>query len=198
MGLQISLSPSFDLHFPERSYRMKQEVFVTIKIKKKTAAQFRTYSRGMGKQQSETLQLMLDFFQNNQLSPLEELGPNLLTLEKKLKVRINAVVAIIRDIEKSQTKPTLAMLQLLFQESPVKKEVLVEKNKLAPAPEEYVHEQLHKKIETLETRLSRSRRMTEKLLGHVAISRSSFGKVQLRLLMTQNEFQEIKEKLQNI
>ena len=177
---------------------MNQEVFVTIKIKKKTAAQFRIYSRGLGKQQSETLQLMLDFFQNNQLSPLEELGPNLLTLETKLKVRINAVVAILRDIEKTQTKPTLAMLQLLFQESPAKKEVLVEKSSLAQRPEENVQEQLREKVRSLEKRLSRSREMTDKLLEHVTISRSSFGKVQLRLLLTQTQFEEIKQKLQNV
>lgn len=62
---------------------------------------------------------MLDFFKNNGLSPLEELEPNFLTLEKRIKMRINAVVAVLRDIEKTQTEPSHAMLQLLFQESPL-------------------------------------------------------------------------------
>ncbi len=177
---------------------MNKEVFVTIKIKEKTAGQFRIYSRSLGKQQSETLQLMLDFFEGNQLSPLDDLGPNMLTLEKKLKTRINAVVAILRDIEKTQTKPTLAMLQLLFQEIPAKKEVLVEKTSLTQKKANNVQQQNYEKIRSLQDRLKLSREIITALLDHVAVSRSSFGKVQLRLLMSETELQQIKDKFQKI
>ena len=44
------------------------------------------------------LREMLDFFQVNELSPNERLGPSGRTLEANLKKRINAVIAIIRDI----------------------------------------------------------------------------------------------------
>lgn len=177
---------------------MIKEVFVTIKIKEKTAGQFRIYSRSLGKQQSETLQLMLDFFQDNHLSPLEQLGPNLFTLENKMKARINAVVAILKNIEKTQTKPTLAMLQLLFQESPTKKEVLVEKNSPTQKTANNVQQQNYEKIRSLQDRLKLYREIITALLDHVAVSRSSFGKVQLRLLMSETELQEIKHKFQKI
>lgn len=171
---------------------------MTIKIKKTTALKFRSYARGLGKRQSETLQLMLDFFEGNQLSPLDNLGPNMLTLEKKLKIRINAVVAILRDIEKTQTKPTLAMLQLLFQETPAKKEVFVEKTVLTQKTEERVQEQRTEKMRLLERKLHCSRQLIETLLENVTASRSSFGKVQLRLMISEAEFLEIKRELQKI
>ena len=81
----------------------------------------------MGTQHSETLQIMLDFFEANRFTLFESLGSNLSTLEKGMKARINTVVAILKDIEKTQTKPTHEMIQLLFTEKPSRKEILVEK-----------------------------------------------------------------------
>lgn len=97
----------------DKSYR--KEPFETFKIKASIAKRFRKYAREMGYSQSMTLQLMLEFFEVNRLSPKEQLGPNMLTLEKHLKKRIDALIAIIRSIEKSQTKPTALMLQSLFE-----------------------------------------------------------------------------------
>ncbi len=71
---------------------------------------------------------MLDFFLYNEISPREELGPTGRTIEAKLLKRINAVISIIRDVEKTQTKPTVAMIESLFQtEGPSKKPLILEK-----------------------------------------------------------------------
>ena len=71
---------------------------------------------------------MLDFFFFNEISPKERLGPTGRTIEASLKKRINAVIAIMRDMEKTQTKPTVAMIQSLFEtEEPKKKPLIVEK-----------------------------------------------------------------------
>ncbi len=78
-----------------------------------------------------TLLLMLDFFEKNGLSPEDELKTNLKATENLFKKRINALIAIIKDIEKTQTKPTLAMLQLLFEaEVSEKKPLILEKKYL--------------------------------------------------------------------
>jgi hypothetical protein len=79
-----------------------------------------------------TLMLMLDFFEDNGISPTESMGPRLETLEARMstliKKRMNGMIAILKDIEKSQTKPTAAMLYSLFEQSvPEKKPLLVEK-----------------------------------------------------------------------
>lgn len=105
------------------------EPFKSIRIKKKTAERFQKFSRQNFKTHSEALATMLDFFLYNEISPKEKFGPTARTMESLINKRINAVIAIIKDIEKTQTKPTHAMLlALLEQEVPKKKPLLVEKN----------------------------------------------------------------------
>ena len=102
--------------------------FSAVSLKRSVADRFRLFSKKIAPSHSETLSMMMDFFENNSLSPHEELGPNMIHLEKNLKSRINAVIAIIRDIEKYQTKPTVAMLQALFEEAEPKKKPLILEN----------------------------------------------------------------------
>lgn len=109
----------------------KKEQFQTIKIKTSVVKKFRRFSKKMSHSQSMTILLMLDFFENNGVSPNENLGPQIQTLESLIKKRINGVIAIVKDIEKNQTKPTVAMLQALFEQaSPENKSLLVEKKVL--------------------------------------------------------------------
>ena len=174
--------------------------YVTIKIKRKTAEDFRRFSRELVAQQSECLQLMLDFFRNYQLSPRDELGPQMTTLEKRIKTRINALIAILKDIEKTQTKPTFSMLQLLFQESPVrKKELLLEKNSSTGTTGKTYGERSAYPSPELELRkklLERTQDLNH-VLEKVVVNRSSFGSVYLRLNMSKEEFEQLKHKLQN-
>ena len=93
----------------------KKEGFSTVKIKSSIAKKFRKYARHLGCSQSMCLLLMLEFFETNQLSPKERMGPHMQTLERLVKRRISALIAIVRDIEKHQTKPTALMLQTLFE-----------------------------------------------------------------------------------
>ena len=110
----------------------EKEGFETLKIKSSVASQFRKFSKMLSKSQSMTLLLMLEFFEENGISPTERLGPRMETLENRIslliKKRMNGMIAIMKDIEKSQTKPTAAMLYSLFEQTePPKKKLLVEK-----------------------------------------------------------------------
>ena len=102
--------------------------FIGIRFKKETAKRFQQFSRTHFKSHSEAMATMLDFFFYNEISPKEKLGPTGRTIEAKLLKRINAVIAIMRDMEKTQTKPTVAMIESLFQtEIPTKKPLILEK-----------------------------------------------------------------------
>lgn len=79
-----------------------------------TAVRFRKFSKEVSKSNTDTLEAMLEFFEKHQLSPDDEIPNHLFQVEKRLLKRINAVIAIIKDIEKTQTKPTIGMLQALF------------------------------------------------------------------------------------
>lgn len=103
----------------------KKEQFETLKIKSSVAKKFRRFSRAISKSQSVSLLLMIEFFEDNGISPKESMGPKMQTLETLIKKRINGVIAILKDIEKGQTKPTVAMMQSLFREAEPKKQPLI-------------------------------------------------------------------------
>ncbi|MGB6152483.1 MAG: BfmA/BtgA family mobilization protein [Pricia sp.] len=111
---------------------LKKERFEKLGIKTSVAIRFREFCKKMSRSQSMTLMLMLDFFEDNGISPSESMGPRMETLEMRMslliKKRMNGMIAILKDIEKSQTKPTAAMLYSLFEQSePTKKPLLIEK-----------------------------------------------------------------------
>tara|TARA_Y100000588_G_scaffold360440_1_gene420310 strand:- start:95 stop:349 length:255 start_codon:yes stop_codon:yes gene_type:complete len=58
---------------------------------------------------------MVDFFEMNNISPNELMGPKMQTLENLIKKRINAVIAITRDMEKNKVNPTLGILESLME-----------------------------------------------------------------------------------
>ena len=110
----------------------EKERFEKLGIKTSVAIRFREFCRKMSKSQSMTLLLMLDFFEDNGISPAESMGPRMETLETRIalliKKRMNGMIAILKDIEKSQTKPTAAMLYSLFEQTePTKKKLILEK-----------------------------------------------------------------------
>lgn len=116
----------------DRGY--EKERFESFKIKASVAKKFRRYSREISQSQSMTLLLMLEFFENNGIAPTENFGPKMVTLESLIKKRINGVIAILKDIEKTQTKPTAGMISALFEEQEPKKKqpLLVEKKRINP------------------------------------------------------------------
>ena len=172
---------------------MDKNNFVTLKIKLETAEGFRNFSRDLGKQQTDTLQLMIDFFTKHGLNPSEDLGPNMKTLEVNLNKRINAVIAIIRDIEKTQTKPVLAMLQLLFQENTdQKKKILIEKTSISH--EERKPHSLPKPETLFKSRISETRSDLQMLLENVVVVRNNFGTLYLRLNLSLDEFKSLQTK----
>ncbi len=108
----------------------KKYGFSAVSLKSSVAKRFRSFSKMISNNHSETLTLMMDFFENNTLSPQEDLGPNMNKMEKKIKSRINAVIAIIKDIEKNQTKPTAAIMNALLEHpEPPKKPLMLEKKR---------------------------------------------------------------------
>lgn len=108
----------------------KKYGFSAVSVKIHVAQRFRLFSKKISSNHSETLSVMMDFFEHNSVSPQEDLGPNMNQLEKKIKSRINSLIAIIRDIEKNQTKPTAAILNaLLEQPEPPKKALMIERKR---------------------------------------------------------------------
>ena len=85
-----------------------------------------------------TMLLMVEFFENNGISPTENIGPKMQTLENLINKRINGVIAILKAIEKTQTKPTKGMLMALMEQpEPPKKALMIEKKRLLSEDNKY-------------------------------------------------------------
>ncbi|MET6989167.1 BfmA/BtgA family mobilization protein [Sediminicola arcticus] len=172
--------------------------FSNIRFKAKTAARFQRYSRSIARTHTEALEAMLDFFEDNGVSPKESLGPKIVTLENLIKKRVNGLVAIIKSIEKTQTQPMLAMLQLLFEEtlSP-KKELLLERQATIKTEASNVDPKLQvlalqKENLELKRKLQVSNANLEVLLKNVTVIRNSFGRSHYRLNLSEEALEKIK------
>jgi len=98
----------------DRGY--EKEAFRTVCIKISILAKFKGFSKRQGKSHSMTLLAMVEFFEHSGTSPDERMHASIASLKYLIKHRFNAMVAIMRSIEKEQTLPTVSMIQALFEQ----------------------------------------------------------------------------------
>ncbi|WP_339915819.1 BfmA/BtgA family mobilization protein [Yeosuana marina] len=176
--------------------------FLSINFHQETVERFKGFCAKLGGSYTETLEHMMDFFDTYQLSPMEDFGPNMRGLEATIKKRINALVAIIKDIENNQTKPTTAMLQLLFEKTPakqkqprlveVKKGCKVSKDPFFTTSLEAI--ELRKEKNTLQRDLKETKQQFDDILfSKIRIVKSSFGKTKIQLDMSIEELESLRE-----
>lgn len=176
------------------------KTFSNIRFKKKTAQRFQEFSRRLFKTHTEALETMLDFFLYNEISPKETLGPNSRTLEAAIKKRINSLIAIIKDIEKHQTKPTTAMLLSLFEEKAKQKKPKLVEVKFAKVPtnKETIEVTVPKiRHDRLEAKMKLVKKDFIYVLDNAKVVKSSFGKGYLKLELTEDELVKFRRSLNN-
>ncbi|WP_040280330.1 BfmA/BtgA family mobilization protein [Psychroserpens damuponensis] len=179
----------------------EKERFESLSIKTSVAQKFRKFCKKCAKSQSMNLLDMIDFFEANEVSPNDRLGETITSLRFQMKKRFNAIVAIIKDIEKHQTKPTIAMLQALLEgniEEENKEEetydfgtptLITENEELNYYRESYAKykDYYHSINQELETIIDRTKYV-----------KGNFGGGYLKLEMTKEEFENLKEKRNNV
>ncbi len=163
--------------------------FQGLRIKASVAQKFRQFAKKLSKSQSMTLLLMLDFFEINGISPKEKIGPKIQTLESTIKKRINALVAIIKDIEQQHTVPTKAMLEALFEGLP-----LQTRKKIHPSFEE-----AFKNLEQYPATLPKVSSETDhkdirSILRKVETVKPAFGKPFYKINLDPEEIKRLKTK----
>jgi hypothetical protein len=90
--------------------------FKAIRLRIRTIERYKGFSKKMTKSYSETLEVIMDFFEWHGISHFSRFASQIVKEEEKTCKRIDAVIAIIKDIGKNQTKPTTVMLLSLFGE----------------------------------------------------------------------------------
>lgn len=180
----------------------EKEAFKTLKIKSSIAKKFKHFCGQMSASQSMTLHMMLEFFEDNGLSPKESLGPKIQTLEHLIKKRANGLVAIIKNIEQTQNKPLLAMMQSLFEEVAMPKQELwlerkpqTENDTIAEDPK---LQSIKLRMEILELKRELTTRKTDMkmILENVEHVKNNFGKSYLRLNLSQEQLESLKKTIE--
>jgi len=176
--------------------------YITINIKASAAKRFRVFSKKIAKSHTETLVVIMDFFEWHGISPFRRFASQISKEEEKTRKRIDAVIAIIKDIEKTQTKPTTAMLQSLFEEKIMDEEPEMIEKKFVDKPHE------EKKNEEITVPKIRYERLHSKLismgedfgyvLNNVKVVKNNFGKPYFKLELTKGELEKFKRTLKNI
>ena len=187
----------------------KKYRFSTISIKKEVAQRFRKFSKNVSSSHTQTLVAILDFFEIHQLSPMDSIDGSLSAVEIRIKRRISNAIAIIKDIEKNQTLPTVAMLQSLFQEQFEPKEedsdfeddfdFIEKKFENGREEEEWLEETTVPKIlyDRLEDKMEELKKDFDYVLEHVKAVKNNFGKDYLKLELPIQAVEKYKRTIKN-
>ena len=146
---------------------------------------------------------MLNFFKWNNLDPNDNLGIK----ADDTKKRINALIAIVRNIEKQQTLPTKAMLDMLFQEITQSEEEQEEIEMTGDpfdfgTPEILTRdtelEHYRNRFEEMQQQLSNYKNNMDILLNRLHHMSGTFGKDYHKLDMNKDELEHFKKSLNHV
>lgn len=169
--------------------------YSTVNFKKSVANRFRRFSKKMTKSHSETLTVIMDFFEWHGFLPSDRFEKSMIQEIVKNRKRTEAIIAIIKSIEKEQTKPTNAMLLSLFEEKVKEEEpILVEKKFLDPVliteDEELTHYREH--YYKMKKELNGFRFEVRKFINKISLEKRTLGKDYFKLNTTKKDFEKFK------
>ncbi|MBU2903464.1 hypothetical protein KO529_01600 [Arenibacter algicola] len=179
--------------------------FYTIRFRRNTAQRFKRFSKKVATSYSESMEMMIDFFEWHGFLPSDKFEKSVGKEVLKNRKRTEAAIAIIRDIEKNQTKPTTAMLELLFEHSPQKKQgqapLLMAGKEVDPDRDRFLKKveeaiAMEKNYTNIKRDFGELRTDFLNLLNRVELVKGSFGKPRLQLDMAPEEFQKLKIKME--
>jgi hypothetical protein len=155
-----------------------------------------------------TLLLMVHFFERHGISPDQHLGETMASMKLYIRRRFNAMIAIMRSIEKEQTLPTVGMMRALFEQE------LASDDEEWDSDFDFIEQQLTEAKPPKETdvfdgevtvpkiRYDRLEEQMEELkddfayvLDHVSVYHNRFGKDHLKLDLNPEAIEKYRTKL---
>jgi hypothetical protein len=157
-----------------------------------------------------TLLLMVHFFERHGIDPDQHLGETIASMKLFMKRRFNAMVAIMRSIEKEQTLPTVSMIQALFEQELESEdeewatdfdfiEQQLTEAKVPSEPETFEGEVTVPKIryDRLLEEMEELKEDFAYVLDHVSVYHNRFGKDHLKLDLNPEAIEKYRTKLKN-
>ncbi|MBD0851857.1 BfmA/BtgA family mobilization protein [Maribacter arenosus] len=178
--------------------------YLALNLRANVVVRFRAFSKKVTRSHAETLTVMMDFFEWHNYSPHQRFGKDVIAGQKKNRKRIDAVIAIIKSVEKSQNIPIMnieAMLKSLFKEE-IKKYApkLLEPKKIAKSEQKPKAEKTTVSridYDRIQEKLSETRDRLKYVLERTELVSNRFGKDFLKLEITREELARFKRGLKD-
>jgi len=176
--------------------------YLALNLKASVVKRFRSFAKKNSGSQSEALEKMIDFFEWHGFRPNDRFVDSILEEIRKNRKRTEANIAILRDIEITQTKPNNAMLLSLFggslkEEKPVRREKKLVKKEFDNDFGEMEITVPKIRYERLADKLSLTVRDFQYVLDNAKMIKKGFGKSYVRLEITEEELERYKRGLKN-
>ena len=173
--------------------------FNTIRLRRKTLEEFKMYSKKTSPNYSETLEFMIAFFKDTGLSPYDTISNPFLASMIVINRRFDYIIALLKNIEKTQLIPTREMLESLFQgvekeRQPLYIERTKEEIESSKTATEKLMDQYANQYEETRDQLLETRKYMIHLLDNITYVKSTFGKDFYRLDISKEKIEEIKTK----
>ena len=173
--------------------------FNTIRLKRKTVQEFKEYSLKTSPNYSETLEFMIAFFKDTGISPYDTIRNPILASMIAINRRTGYIIALLKDIEKTQLIPTREMLESLFHGVEKKKQPLyIERTKeeieTSKTDTEKLLDQYYNQNKESREQLAETKEYLANLLYEITFVKNTFGKDYYRLDITKEKIEEIKKK----
>lgn len=182
--------------------------YSTVNLRASVAKRFRSFSKKTTKSHSETLTVIMDFFEWHGVDPSKKFAKSIIQEILKNRERTDtsikrneATIAIIRDIEINQTKPNNAMLLSLFGENikdkkPIRKErKQIEKKEESASAIEITVPKI--RYERLAEKMENMRKDYGYILDKTELVKGSFGKAYVKLNISRSELEKFKRTIKN-
>ena len=178
--------------------------YANINVRAKVAKRFRTFSKKVARSHAEALTAMMDFFEWHNYTPYQRFGKDVIAGQKKNRKRIDAVIAIIKSVEKSQNVPIMnieAMLKSLFKEE-IKKYApkLLEPKPVAKSSQKSKEEKTTVSridYDRSQEKLSETKDRLRYVLDQIELVSNRFGKDFLKIEITREELARFKRGLKD-
>ncbi len=175
--------------------------FNTIRLKRKILEEFKEYSLKTSPNYSETLEFMIAFFKDTGISPYDTIRNPILASTVAIYRRLDYIVALLKDIEKTQLIPTREMLESLFkgaEEKEEKQPLFIERTReeieASKTDAEKLIDYYSEEADKNKRELYDVKKEVRNLLSELFYIKNTFGKSYYRLDISQEKIEEIKSK----
>lgn len=171
--------------------------YSTISIKADVAVSFRRYSKQFSKSNTEVLRRMMIILQCNGLNPFDNTIEKIVSAIEKNRKQIEYLISIIKNIEKTQTKPTYEMVKILFEAHCKNNEASRKEKLFLPKPKlmEVADKVPLVLLERTQQEFKDYKRDCQILLEKIELIEPTFGKPYLKVGLSKGEYEKLRRQL---